>query len=157
MSEEESIRISAIRMKKRREERERERKGKRGGTRQGDKRCVVCRWRSGTFGYVRGRSAVDRANTAAPQPSPPGGGAFAEVSARRCAGASRRRGSKPLHHGICIIIITSVMPSWAELADTPPSSLTPVPSMLEYVQSRREKNNGRNKNISLLSLSLLFI
>lgn len=79
--------VSAIRTKKRgkkggkermeeREERERER----GGTRHGDKRCVVCRWRSGTFGYVRGWSAVDRANTAAPQPP------FAEVSARRCAG-----------------------------------------------------------------------
>lgn len=79
--------VSAIRTKKRgkkggkermeeREEKERER----GGTRHGDKRCVVCRWRSGTFGYVRGWSAVDRANTAAPQPP------FAEVSARRCAG-----------------------------------------------------------------------
>lgn len=80
--------------------------------------CVVCRWRSGTFGYVRGWSAVDRANTAAPQPP------FAEVSARRCAGTSRRRGSKPLHHGICIIIITSVMPSWAESADTASYSYT---------------------------------
>lgn len=85
-------------------------RGERGGTRHGDKRCVVCRWRSGTFGYARGRSAVDRANTAAPQPP------LAEVSARRCAGAGRRRGSKPLHHGICIIIITSVMPSWADTA-----------------------------------------
>lgn len=106
--------------------------------------------------FVDGRRSIEQTR---PRPNPPPreGGAFAEVSARRCAGASRRRGSKPLHHGICIIIITSVVPSWAELADTPPSSLTPVPSMLEYVQSRREKNNGRNKNISLLSLSLLFI
>lgn len=64
--------------------------------------------------FVDGRRSIEQTR---PRPNPPGG-AFAEVSARRCARASRRRGSKPLHHGICMIIITSVMPSWAELADT---------------------------------------
>lgn len=114
--------------------------------------CVVCRWRSGTFGYVRGWSAVDRANTAAPQPP------FAEVSARRCAGTSRRRGSKPLHHGICIIIITSVMPSWAESADTASYSYTRSKySRDTTIHRERERDSPRENNgRKILYVTLVF-